>query len=211
MGLTAQSVEQAQDGADPWRVGNQVLYDLCQRCPGHTDDAEIVAKVWLIGRAYSASIERGKGDAVGPDVPNDVFYTEHVAPALRTSALDRKLAALMKFEILDRSSVAQVLDTHGYLVTLFEKLTNKGKRSLASKYLHFHRPDLFFIYDSRAASSIRHLAVARLEVDSPDADAQYAKFVGAALGVSQHVRKKFKKTLSPRQLDRLLLATFAVP
>ncbi|MDO8795211.1 MAG: hypothetical protein Q7J25_11385 [Vicinamibacterales bacterium] len=211
MGLTAESVKQAQDGADPWRVGNQVLYDLCQRCPDHDDDAKIIAKVWLIGRAYSASIERGKGDAVGADVPNDVFYIKHVAPALRASALDRKVAALKQFKVLDRSSVTQVLDTHGYLVTLFETLTHKSKRSLASKYLHFHCPDLFFIYDSRAALSIRRLAVAPLNVDAPNADEQYAKFFGAALGLTRHVSKKFKTRLTPRQLDRLLLATFADP
>ncbi len=105
-----------------------------------------------------------------------------------------------------------MLDAHGYLVKLFERLTTKGKRSLASKYLHFHRPDLFFIYDSRAASSIRRLGMAQIEIEAPPtADAQYAKFVGAALGVSHHVSKKFRKTLSPRQLDRLLLTAFANP
>ena len=59
MRLTAKMVEHAlSDDADPWRIGNQVLYDLCSRYPMHKHPAEIVAKVWLIGRSYSASVER---------------------------------------------------------------------------------------------------------------------------------------------------------
>lgn len=43
-----------------WDLGNRVLYDLCQSHPEHTRDDEIVAKIWLIGRSYAASIERRK-------------------------------------------------------------------------------------------------------------------------------------------------------
>src|SRR5437762_51878 len=77
--LNAESLRHAQrDELDPWRLGNQALYDLCRKYPRHVDDAEIIAKVWLIGRTYAASIERGKGNAVGANVSNDRFYTDHV-------------------------------------------------------------------------------------------------------------------------------------
>ena len=98
MRLTAQLVERALSDEDPWRIGNQVLYDLCRRYPRHTVDSEIVAKIWLIGRAYSASIERGRGKAADSDLSNDRFYTEAVPKALRTSRLDEKLGALAKAE-----------------------------------------------------------------------------------------------------------------
>ena len=63
MRLTAPFLQQTLSEDDPWSIGNQVLYDLCQRYPRHTVDSEIIAKIWLIGRAYSASIERGRGKA----------------------------------------------------------------------------------------------------------------------------------------------------
>ena len=44
----------------PWNVGNKVLYDLCRERPLHTDTQAVLAKIWLIGRAYAAAIERRK-------------------------------------------------------------------------------------------------------------------------------------------------------
>ena len=205
--MTAKFVQRTLSEDDPWSIGNQVLYDLCRRYPDHTDDAEIIAKIWLIGRAYAASIERGRGKAPNSGLSNDRFYTEAVPKALRTSRLDEKLEALAKLKETKESNVGAVLDAHDHLVHLFHGLTNKSKRSLASKYLHFHRPDLFFIYDSRAASGIRALGIPALEVDVPrGADPEYARFVRSALAVREQVRSRFREELSPRQLDRLLLA-----
>ena len=103
-----------------------------------------------------------------------------------------------------------VLDAHTHLVRLFHGLTNKSKRSLASKYLHFHRPDLFFIYDSRAVSGIRAFGIPGRAIDvPPTADREYARFVGDAIGLRDHVRSRFERRLNPREVDRLLLATVA--
>ena len=210
MRLTAQLVRRILSQDDPWSIGNRVLYDLCRRYPHHTVDAEIVAKIWLIGRAYAASIERGRGKAAGSGLSNDQFYTEAVPKALRTSRLDEKLEALAKLKETNESNVGQVLDAHAHLVHLFHGLTNKSKRSLASKYLHFHRPDLFFIYDSRAVSGIQALGIRGRVIDvHSGADREYARFVGAAIGIREYVRSRFETELSPRQLDRLLLATVA--
>ena len=159
MRLTAPFLQQTLSEDDPWSIGNQVLYDLCQRYPRHTVDSEIIAKIWLIGRAYSASIERGRGKAANSGLSNDRFYAEAVPKALRASRLDEKLGALAKLKETNESNVGPVLDAHTHLVHVFQGLTNKSKRSLASKYLHFHRPDLFFIYDSRAVQGIRALGI----------------------------------------------------
>lgn len=212
MALTEQTVRRSQDEHDPWRIGNQVLYDLCRRCPRHVDDAEIVAKVWLIGRAYAASIERGrKAAGSDSDLSNDIFYTEIVTKALRNSRLDDKIKALAQLKEVNEFNVGSVLEAHGYLVQLFKQLTGKDKRSLASKYLHFHLPDLFFIYDSRAMWGIRSLGLPRrsLPMDVA-ADPEYTRFLGAALGLREHVVSHFGVALSPRQLDRLLLAAFGL-
>jgi hypothetical protein len=211
MRLTKKLVQYALS-EDSWSLGNQVLYDLCRRYPEHVVDAEIVAKVWLIGRTYSASVERGRGKAAHSELSNDRFYTEVVPHALRKSRLDSKLKALAKFNETDKSTAAAVLDTHAHLVRLFYNLTRKRKRALASKYLHFHRPDLFFIYDSRALSSIRALGVLSYDIDMPrGVDRPYAQFVSAAIGVREHVLSRFGQKLTPRQLDRLLLATHESP
>lgn len=210
MRMTAQFVQRTLSEDDPWSIGNQVLYDLCRRYPHHTDDAEIVAKIWLIGRAYAASIERGRGKGADSGLSNDRFYTEAVPKALRRSDLDEKLEALAKLKETKESNVGPVLDAHAHLVHLFHGLTNKSKRSLASKYLHFHQPDLFFIYDSRAVQGIRDLRIPRRTIDvPPSADREYARFVGAAIGVREYVRSELGKRLNPRELDRLLLATVA--
>ena len=42
----------------------------------------------------------------------------------------------------------------------------KEKRSLASKYLHFHFPKLFFIYDSRACTEIKNYVSERKEINN---------------------------------------------
>ena len=210
MRLTAKLLHRTLSKDDPWSIGNQVLYDLCLRYPYHAVDAEIVAKIWLIGRAYAASIERGRGKAADSGLSNDRFYTEAVPKALQESRLDEKLKALANLRETNTSNTGPVLDAHAHLVHLLHALTSKNKRSLAAKYLHFHRPDLFFIYDSRAVSGIRALGISRRAIDVPSgADREYARFVGAAIGVREHVHSQFRKRLSPREIDRLLLATVA--
>jgi hypothetical protein len=210
MRLTAPFLQQTLSEDDPWSIGNQVLYDLCQRYPRHTVDSEIIAKIWLIGRAYSASIERGRGKAADSGLSNDRFYAEAVPKALRASRLDEKLGALAKLKETNESNVGPVLDAHTNLVHVFQGLTNKSKRSLASKYLHFHRPDLFFIYDSRAVQGIRALGIPARALDvPPSADREYARFVCAAISVREYVRSELLRRLSPRELDRLLLVTAA--
>ena len=133
--LTVQFLRRALNDDDPWSIGNQALYDLCRRYPHHTTDSEIIAKIWLIGRAYAASIERGRGKAVDSGLSNDEFYTEAVPKALRASQLDEKLETLAKMKETKESNVGPVLDAHVHLVQLFHGLTNKSKRSLASEVL----------------------------------------------------------------------------
>ena len=110
MRLTAKLLHRTLSKDDPWSIGNQVLYDLCLRYPYHAVDAEIVAKIWLIGRAYAASIERGRGKAADSGLSNDRFYTGAVPKALRKSRLDEKLKALAKVRESNASNTGPVLD-----------------------------------------------------------------------------------------------------
>lgn len=207
--LTARQIASACDDAgDPFRNVNRVLYELCAASPTHTDHAEVIGKVFLIGRAYAAAIERRR-ETEGVD--NDRFYTESVAPGLMRSSLDRDLSTLNREGGVTRENLHLVLAVHQRLLDVLERLTKLKKRSLASKYLHFHRPDLFFIMDSRAWQGLRQLTPrVPIPPDCRGCDREYAPFCVRALWLRDQVRTAFGRTLTPRQLDRLLLRLAAL-
>jgi hypothetical protein len=113
-----------------WDLGNEVLYRLCEQHPLHTNEDEILAKIWLVRRSYSAAIERRRES--------------------------RKIGgeALLRYSRPTIENCVELIDTHKRLTDLFRDITGLEKRSLASKYLHFHFRNLFYIYDSRAAQSL---------------------------------------------------------
>lgn len=135
-----------------WEYGNSVLYRMCEEKPGHKDIDVIVGKIWLIGRSYAAAIERRKNAADG----GDDFYYEVGAPKLLEIGpeLDNRIDYLRKSKGLIVDDFKEILNTHKFLMDTFYELTGLEKRSLASKYLHFHCPEKFFIYDSRARAGI---------------------------------------------------------
>lgn len=134
-----------------WDKGNEVLYGMCTKYPLHQSNDEIIAKIWLIGRSYAAAIERRKQtEEVG-----DEFYTEKVAPMIQQSNIDQFLEPLRGYRNITEKNFDEIMTAHFYVTDLFKKISDLDKRSLASKYLHFHHPMLFFIYDSRACAGIR--------------------------------------------------------
>ena len=99
------------------------------------------------------------------------------------------------------------------VIPVIRALTGDEKRSLASKYLHFHRLELFFIYDSRAAQSIARFSKGfkRSARRCPaGVDATYGAFVVRALEVHDCIFDNHGKRLMPRQLDRVLLQIAAL-
>ena len=184
-----------------WDLGNQVLYDLCRTHPGHRRDDEIVAKIWLIGRSYAASIERRKNaKEIGDD-----FYEKKVAPKVRDSEIDSWLDSIGKTE---EPGSARTIEVHKSLTDLFHKITDLDKRSLASKYLHFHRPEVFFMYDSRVKQSITKV-VPKLsqipDIETNTYDPEYKDFARRCVWFRNHIRTSFGETLTLRELDTLLM------
>jgi len=145
--LTAQFVTEALSLA-AWDFGNQVLYDLCAANPGHARDDIIIAKIWLIGRSYAAAIERRRSTA---DAVGDAFYETVVAPTIRSSAIDNWFRALATSANED---MALNLETHMRVMELFTEISGLEKRSLASKYLHFHFPALLHLRFTRRQSHL---------------------------------------------------------
>jgi hypothetical protein len=185
-----------------WDVGNQVLYDMCAANREHTRDDVIIAKIWLIGRTYAAAIERrrDKGDAVG-----DAFYETKVAPQIRDSDIDKW------FEALNNGSNEDMnlnLETHKRVMDLFTKISGLEKRSLASKYLHFHFPSRFYIYDSRAYKAISELTepIGKKLPALRQCDDVYARFSLRCRDLNEQIDLLAGRHLSPREFDKVLLA-----
>jgi hypothetical protein len=71
--------------------------------------------------------------------------------------LDSKIRQLKMEPRMNAELLFQVCELHYELTNLFKEITGKYNRSLASKYLHFHLPNLFYIYDKRASDEINKL------------------------------------------------------
>ena len=139
-------------------------------------------------------------------VANDIFYRDIVAPAIIGSEIDNTLNELRQFGSIDRSSIANVLDAHNHLMSTLNRITGQNKRSLASKYLHFHVPELIYIYDSVANAALIRINPkyhVRSKVSS-DFDAAYAAFAFRLLDLQEGIEATYGERLTPRQLDRLL-------
>lgn len=61
-----------RDTSTHWFLFDKILYDLCQQYPRHDNVHEVVAKIAMIGRAYSASVERRKNAETTSD--RDFYY-----------------------------------------------------------------------------------------------------------------------------------------
>ena len=185
---------------------NSILYNLCRKYPLHKRDEVIMAKIWLIGRSYAAAIERRR---IKTNI-NDDFYVDHVIPAFRRSKIDEKIASIKKYNDITENNALEILEVHKYILDLMYKITGLEKRSLASKYLHFHLPRLFFIYDSRADGALRKLIALKRGtfadiVSSPLVDKTYAMFFLASLSERAKLEKEINKNISTRQLDNILI------
>jgi hypothetical protein len=189
---------------DIWDFGNGILYNLCKKYPKHKEKEVILAKIWLIGRAYSASIERRKKKK--GETEEDYFYTGVVIPNIQKSQLDKKLYPLKSYRTINDQSIPHILGAHKYLVDLFTRISGLNKRSLASKYLHFHLPKLFYLYDSRAAYSISQIMPRyRIEKIEGEFDDEYMKFFLKVHDLRNELYKRYNVRLNPRQIDNLLL------
>ncbi len=185
-----------------WDVGNETLYRLCAERPNHTDLGEIVSKVWIIGRTYAAAIERRK---YRKESKNDDFYRTVVGKHIKNAQVD----SWIHFDPTDWEDDA-IVKAHGKLTCLFKNISGLNKRSLASKYLHFHNPDLVYIYDSRAKLGLKRLTKELgLKMAKPShlngCDDEYHQFYVQCQQVITELAKENSISLSPRQLDNALI------
>ena len=187
--------------------GNAVLYKLCKDNFKHDTDDHILTKVLFIGRIYAAAVERRRNKSDGI---NDNFYTDTVVPTFRKSKLDDKLSDLKIVKTEKIENIKSVLQTHYYLTSMLQKITALDKRSFSSKYLHFHLPDLFYIYDSRAVTALRQFTSQvpkdlKHILELNNIDNEYAKFYCKCYDLKRQIKTQFNIALTNRQLDNLLI------
>lgn len=190
-------------GASKWDLSNKILYEMCQKHPFHKTDEEIIAKVLMIGRIYSAAIERRRQ----VNSNSSMFYLHEVAPIMRKSKIDIWLTSLKDFENPNYENCDQIIAIHKRVTDLFENISGLGKRSLASKYLHFHFPDLFFIYDLRSSNTLRRMTKSPVwNSNFIEYDTAYARFFLRCLNLIERVHNECGIYLTPRELDKYLLS-----
>jgi len=185
--------------------GNKVLYRMCKDAPTHNDIDEIVGKIWIIGRSYSASIERKAGPKM---IKGQDFYKDQVAPAIKNSDIDAWIDSVSSITRITKENSHLALAAHKNVTDLFKKITGIEKRSLASKYLHFHQPNVFFIYDSIANTSIRaRLRDKKVRHSYPKGyDNEYSAFVTRCLYYrDNYFENDIGGLATPRKLDKELL------
>ncbi|MBK8567444.1 MAG: hypothetical protein IPN76_30020 [Saprospiraceae bacterium] len=193
-----------------WDFGNKILYNLCQDYPSHNKDDIILTKVLFIGRIYAAAVERRKNKNDDPII-NDNFYIDNVIPAFINSNIDNNLKKL-KGKQLSTNNILEILKVHNELVKILTKITELNKRSFASKYLHFHLPNLFFIYDSRAVQAMRKFT-SKIPIElqyilqEKGIDKEYAKFFCKSFDLKTRIETTHKSRITTRQLDNLLMET----
>ena len=183
-----------------WATANAELYELCKKYPCHDNREQTVAKLWMIGRTYAAALERRRH----PIVSTDELYTQ-VADALSLH-LDKRLAKLKQSGNLSPANFAMMLSLHQELTEWFaverEKADFPVKRSLASKYLHFHLPNVFPIFDANAAFAVSKLVSIRRKSDTVSDVSDYEKS-SRNCSCDQEYRNFCLKVLAlQRHLDR---------
>lgn len=211
--LTDQQLEAALiqcKATNHWQLSNDILYKLCSNHPKHIDAQEIVAKVLMIGRVYAVALERIK---VKNQHFGDDFYFNAIVPLFQNAGIDQKLEALQG-QTLDQPGIFEMtLALHAYLVERIGSLESEEKylkkRSFASKYLHFHYPELFFIYDSRAKDAmtqfnIRASSDTNEMIKSNGYDQEYTLFADKSRQLKSKL-SELGESLSHRQLDNLLV------
>lgn len=195
--------EQSKKMNELWYVSNNVLYEMCKKYPAHTDSSEVVAKIFVIGRSYAASIERTE---------NDNVYEKKIPELVSKHGKDID-SALLK---CNKTNPQQIFTTYDLVLTSFHKVSDKWNRSLASKYLHFHQPENFYIMDSRAKKGLSELLKIyptisnakneeKKQYSVPKESAEYMNFYLKCQICKKELEKEFYCKLSIRDLDNLLL------
>ena len=106
--------------------------------------------------------------------------------------LDKRIDNLKKFDSITKDNLKEIVGTHLFLTNAFQDISGQDKRSLASKYLHFHVPNMFYIYDSRAIPGAKSYVNPDKQLRAllvPFGDREYIELVIVAFCISRICEK----------------------
>lgn len=193
--------------SSPWALCDDTLYALCQEHPDHRKADEILAKVFMIGRVYAASLERRKN----ADLAGANFFEDIVVPIIQNSEIDSWFASLraLPSPSLSEQRVDAVLRVHDEVTRLFARISGQQNRSLAARYLHCHFPGLFYLFDLRSSAALRRYISKRsfdssMQTRREFADPQYERFYLDCEALNSAIGAVLGRTLSPQELDKVL-------
>lgn len=138
---------------DGFVLSDQLIYDFVRDNPSNKNVDNIIAKLYIIGHVYSATLERINYKKQKRKL-NTIALYDKTAKEISKLNIDNDLNKLSKMDINNDDAFILMLEIHNKLTKCFCKVTGNNKISLASKYLHFHFPNHFFIFDSIVNSNI---------------------------------------------------------
>jgi len=192
------------------KVQDDFIYAMCKDHFSHDSEDEIISKIFLIGRAYAANIERnpkGRIDNVMNRIIDEIRKADFTT---LFSQLKNK-----NYPIIRQSNLHEIIQLHSVVNKTFFAINKRGNASFASKYLHFHFPNLFFMMDSRAKDALCHPKTKSKEGYCPkwkkiqkpqynfQYDETYYQFCSALIALRDEIQEPL---LTPRQIDNVLLS-----
>lgn len=135
-------------GCPPFDVLNSMLYHAVAAHPSNIDRPQIIGKLMLVGRTYSASVERRKTQGHIKDERQALEVIIAAAEAIAVSKCAKLLDDVGLNDKLTDDRLPEAVAIHLELCQALATANNRENSSLASKYLHFHRPEFFPIVDS---------------------------------------------------------------
>lgn len=180
----------AQSMPDP---RTRALYELCFLHRHHFQDDIVADKLRMIVRLCAETGLNVNG-----------FSPEFAAHRLGRSGVDRWFAGLATAEQLDP---ALVFEMHKRVMEVFSDLPVEQARSLASKYLHYHFPELFFLHDARVEAAAIDLGEGECGyLSRAEHDPDYGRFFACCRKLTDRLSSLAGRRLNPRELDRVLRA-----
>ena len=203
-----------EQGCPPFDVSNQMLYNAVKSNPSNLDAPQIIGKLMLIGRTYSAAVERRRTSNAVQDNRQGLEVIIEAACAIANSNVESQMALVGKTERLSRERITDAVELHSAVCAALRKANQRSNSSLASKYLHFHRPAFFPIVDSYVREGwwwIMDSLGEKNEGWSVFGQVErYGNWCERVLSLQQKLERHLRKPVSLRQIDNYMLSIMSL-
>jgi hypothetical protein len=198
---TKEMIEKSTINGSEWEHLHKFCEEMVRNNISHTDRGAIKTKVLIIGRSFAATVERRK---INNELSTNEFYNL-LADKLAASDIDEKIKSLQKYDGINDNNIQEIMELHTYLCDIIYEVSGKRFRSFASKYLNFHLPNLYFIYDSIVLKNIASFDTVRVSYPKDyEYDKDYYAYYMKARSIQTRINEQENVLLSPRSIDNLL-------